>query len=65
MLLEYSKVYKLKHEKCVKTPFLSCIFNYKVLDRRKKEQWMKTAVSISHSKPAFISFSDQFDLRTF
>jgi len=65
MLLEYSKVYKLKHENCVKTPFLSCIFNYEVLDRREKEQRIQTAVSISHAESAFVSFSDQFDLRNF
>jgi hypothetical protein len=38
MLLEYSKVYKLKQERCVKTPFLSYIFNYEVLDRRDEEK---------------------------
>jgi len=50
MLLEYSKVYKLKQEKCVKTPFLSYIFNYEVLDRREKEQKMQAAVSISRAE---------------
>jgi len=58
MLLEYTKVYKLKHEKCVKTPFLSCIFNYEVLDRREEKQRMPTKVSISHAESAFVSFSD-------
>jgi len=58
MLLEYSKVYKFKQEKFVKTPFLPYIFNYEVLDRREEKQRMQRAVSISHAESAFVSFSD-------
>jgi hypothetical protein len=65
MLLEYSEVYKLKQESGVKTQFLFYIFNYEVLDRRDEEQRTQTAVKIYHAEPAFVSFSDQFDLRLF
>jgi hypothetical protein len=49
----------------VLSPFLSYIFNYEVFDRREEEQRMQTTVNIYHAESAFVSFSDQFDIRPF